>query len=418
MHYVILGAGPAGVIAAETLRKADPAGEITLVGGEKEPPYSRMAIPYFLTNDIGEDGTYLRHNPNHYDGMRIAYRQARATGIDPQAKTIAVEDDDPISYDKLLIATGASPIKPPIKGLDNDGVYNCWTLEDARAIADQAKEGDPVVLIGAGFIGSIILEALVAKGVKLTVVEMGDRMVPRMMDEVAGAMLQRWCEAKGVTVLTGTAIKKIKKRKKKSGLKLKPSEGKKLKAELVVVAAGVAPNTSFLEGSGIEVDAGIRVDNHMQTSVADIYGAGDVVQALDRSTGEYSVLAIQPTAVEHGRIAALNMAGKVTPHDGSLNMNVLDTLGLISSSFGSWMGVDGGDTARLVDEDGSRYLRLEFSGDKLVGAQAVGMTDHIGILRGLIQTELPLGEWKDRLLRSPERLAEAYVASSQGIGPA
>ena len=102
----------------------------------------------------------------------------------------------------------------------------------------------------------------------------------------------------------------------------------------------------------------------------------------------------------------------------ALNMNVLDTLGLISSSFGSWMGVDGGDTARLVDEDGSRYLRLEFSGDKLVGAQAVGMTDHIGILRGLIQTELPLGQWKDRLLRSPERLAEAYVATSQGIGPA
>lgn len=418
MHYVILGAGPAGVIAAETLRKADSACEITLVGGENEPPYSRMAIPYFLTDDIAEEGTHLRHDAGHYEGLRIGYKQARATGIDPQSHTIALEDGGTLGYDKLLIATGASPIRPPIKGLDHPGVHTCWTLEDARAIAEKAKPGDPVVLIGAGFIGSIILEALVSKGVELTVVEMGDRMVPRMMDEIAGAMLQRWCEAKGVQVLTETRIKKIKKKKNKPGLKVKTSEGKKLKAQLVVVAAGVAPNTDFLEGSGIKTDVGIRVDQHMATSVADIYAAGDVVQALDLSTGEYSVLAIQPTAVEHGRLAALNMSGNVTPHEGSLNMNVLDTMGLISSSFGAWMGVDGGETARLVDEDASRYLRLEFSGDTLVGAQAVGLTENIGILRGLIQTKLPLGRWKDRLLKSPERLAEAYVATSQGIGPA
>lgn len=416
MHYVILGAGPAGVIAAETLRKVDSASEITLVSGENEPPYSRMAIPYFLTDSIGEEGTHLRHEAGHYDELRIGYKKARATSIDPQAHTIAFQDGGSLGYDKLLIATGASPIRPPIKGLDHPGVHTCWTLDDARAIASTAKQGDPVVLIGAGFIGSIILEALVAKGVELTVVEMGDRMVPRMMDEIAGAMLQRWCESKGVRVLTGTRIKKIK--KKKSGLKVKTSEGKKLKAQLVVVAAGVAPNTDFLEGSGIVTDIGIRVDEHMATSVADIYGAGDVVQAKDLSTGEYHVLAIQPTAVEHGRIAALNMAGKTTPHEGSLNMNVLDTMGLISSSFGAWMGVDGGESARLVDEDASRYLRLEFSGDRLVGAQAVGLTENIGILRGLIQTELPLGHWKDRLLKSPERLAEAYVATSQGIGPA
>jgi len=124
-----------------------------------------------------------------------------------------------------------------------------------------------------------------------------------------------------------------------------------------------------------------------------------------------------PFVTEHGRIAAQNMAGLVTPHEGSLNMNVLDTIGLISSSFGSWMGVEGGDSGRLVDETGYRYLRLEFDGDRLVGGQAVGLTENVGILRGLIQTGLHLGAWKDKLIKSPQRLAEAYVATAQGIGP-
>ena len=183
-----------------------------------------------------------------------------------------------------------------------------------------------------------------------------------------------------------------------------------------MVAAGVAPNIDFLKNSGVKTGAGVRVNDHLATDAPGVYAAGDVAEARDLSTGEWDVLAIQPVAVEHGYIAGLNMAGTPTPHRGSLNMNVLDTLGLISSSFGSWMGVKGGESGKLVDEDGYRYLRLEFSGDQLVGGQAVGMTENIGTMRGLIQTGLHLGEWKDRLMTSPQRLTEAYVATSQGLG--
>jgi len=267
--------------------------------------------------------------------------------------------------------------------------------------------------MGAGFIGSIILEALVERGVKLTVVEMADRMISHMMDETAGGMLQRWCEGKGIKVLTGVKINEI--RRGRSRLDVALSTGKIISAKLVVVAAGVAPNSSFLEGSGIKTDQGVRVNRFLRTSARDVYAAGDVAQARDMSTGEFSVLAIQPVATDHGRIAALNMAGEPTPHEGSLNMNVLDTLGLISSSFGAWHGVKGGDNARMSDEDGYRYLRLEFDDDRLVGAQAVGLTDHIGVARGLIQTGQRLGRWKDRLKTSPERLAEAYIATAHGL---
>ena len=413
MKHVILGAGPAGVVAAESLRKIDANSKITLVGNESEPPYSRMAIPYLLAGNIAEKGTYLRPENGHYDGLNINYVQAMAESIDTKAKKVSLDGSKDLNYDSLLIATGSSPLRPKIKGLDLPGVSTCWTMDDSRAILKAATKGDSVVLMGAGFIGSIILESLVQMGVKLTVVEMGDRMVPRMMDEIAGNMIKRWCEDKGVTVLTGSKIESL--AEANGSLEVTVSDGSKLPAKLVVVAAGVAPNIDFLKKSGIDTDIGIKVDDHLATSVPGVYAAGDVAQARDLSTGDWDVLAIQPVAVEHGFIAAQNMAGNPTPHRGSLNMNVLDTIGLVSSSFGSWMGVKGGDSAKLVDKDGYRYLRLEFSGDQLVGAQAVGMTENVGVLRGLIQTGLHLGEWKDKLMASPQRLTEAYVATSQGV---
>ena len=456
MHHVILGAGPAGVTAAETIRKHAPGAQITLVSGEPEPPYSRMAIPYLLEGKVGEDGTYLRQQDNHYEDKKIAYKQGPVTKVDTGGKELTCADGSTLSYDKLLIATGAAPIRPPISGIDQPGVHTCWTLEDARHIARLAKPGMPVVLVGAGFIGSIILEALAKMGVDLTVVEMGDRMVPRMLDETAGNMLRRWCEEKGVRVVTGAMVDSLTSSDgggsapsvaapaaKKPGLLARlfgsgdtdevPSEtpaaeqatsgdhaltvtlkdGQTLSAGLVVIAAGVKSNIDFLEGSGIETGHGVIVNPYHQTNVADVYAAGDVAEGINLSTGHNDMLAIQPVAVEHGYITALNMCGIETKHRGSLNMNVLDTLGLISSSFGTWEGVEGGDRAVMLDEAANRYIRLEFEGDQLIGAQCVGMTEHIGMLRGLIQTHLSLGDWKDKLMESPARVPEAYVACMQ-----
>ena len=411
MNYVILGAGPAGVVAAETLRKADPAGSVTLVGAEAAPPYSRMAIPYLLVGNIGEDGTYLRKTEGHYDSRGIAYVQGQADKVDGGAKTVTLRDGTVLPYDRLLIATGSHPIKPPVDGLDLPGVHHCWTLEDARAIAARATDGADVVLMGAGFIGCIILESLIGMGVNLTVVEAEDRMVPRMMDATAGGMLRRWCESKGVTVKTGTRVTGVS--GSDGALSVALDSGETLNAALVVVATGVAPNVDFLDGAGVDIDQGIRVDDHMATNVDGIYAAGDVAQGRDFGGG-FAVHAIQPTATEHGRIAALNMAGRDAAYKGSLVMNVLDTAGLISCSFGAWDGVVGGSSAEQVDEDGYRYLKLQFDGDCLVGALGIGRTDAIGVLRGLIQTRVRLGPWKAVLEADPHRIQEAYVACTQG----
>lgn len=411
MKHVVLGAGPAGVIAAETLRRADPGAAVTLVCGEAEAPYSRMALPYLLAEDVGEDGTHLRHGEGHYDSLGIELRQGRVASISPDKDEVTLEDDNSLSYDRLLIATGSRPARPPVPGMDLDGVVSCWTLEDARRIAAATKPGSKVVLMGAGFIGCIVLEALASRGVELTVVEMEDRMLPRMMDDAGAAMIKRWCEAKGVTVLTSTAVKSVEAAGK--GLKLDVG-GNSLEADLVVCATGVRPNIEFLAGSGIETDQGILVGDRLQTNKPGIYAAGDVAQGPDFSTGERMVHAIQPTASEHGRIAAANMAGADTPYRGSLIMNVLNTVGLITASYGLWQGVNGGDQVVVQDEGAYKYLRLEFDGDVLVGSLSLGLTQHVGVLRGLIQTKAPLGPWKARLMQNPHLIMEAYLECAQG----
>lgn len=417
MKYVVLGAGPAGVTAAETLRALDRNASITLVSGEPEPPYSRMAIPYLLAGSIAEKGTYLRQKAGHYDDLAIRNVHGRVGGLDTREKKLYISGGETLGYDKLLVATGASPMTPPVPGANLDGVVNCWTLADARQILASADEGMPVVLVGAGFIGSIVLEALYARGCQLTVVEIAPRMVARMMDETAGGMLGRWCRAKGVDVRTGTRVMSISQGSGAGGsrLSVKLSDGSAIPARLVVLAAGVRSNTGFLVGSGIAVGQGVKVDQFLCTTAPDVYAAGDCCEGIDLSTGKPDMLAIQPVAVEHGRIAALNMAGRPYAHRGSLNMNVLDTMGLISSSFGLWQGAQGGETARLVDEENFKYMKLELLGDKLVGAQCVGMTDHVGMLRGLIQTGFRLGHWRDKLREAPERLREAYIAVAQGL---
>jgi NADPH-dependent 2,4-dienoyl-CoA reductase/sulfur reductase-like enzyme len=409
MQFVIIGAGPAGVNAAESLRKRNPDAGILIIGQEPEPPYSRMAIPYLLMDRIEEPGTHMREDPRHFEGLAIGIVQARVDRIHTDAHQVFLDNGETQHYDRLLIATGSSPFCPPLPGIDGDNVATCWTLADARIIHERAQPGSHVALIGAGFIGSIILEALGMRGVRLSVIEQGERMVPRMMGPQAGGLLQRWCESQGVDVHTGVAVDRI----EDNGVHL--ADGTHIDADLVIVATGVKPNVGFLDGTPVKVEQGVLIDRHFRTTATDVYAAGDVAQGLDFCTGEYAVHAIQPTAADHGHLAALNMSGDEAMYEGSMNMNVLDTLGLLSCSFGSWQGVAGGDHAELYSPDDWRYLSLQFDGDRLVGANAVGLAQHVGVLRGLIQRRTSLGVWKQRLMQDPTRLMEAYVATTQVV---
>jgi NAD(P)H-nitrite reductase large subunit len=350
-------------------------------------------------------------------------------------------------------------------------VHSCWTLADARAIAHLATPGAKVLQMGAGFIGCIIMEALQQRGVELSVVEMGDRMVPRMMGPTAGGMIKDWCQAKGVAVYTGARVEAIERPAPVAAAPAAPtpslrpaptpvpaptllqkigslvglahipaapppapwpsaakadaaacdggamtvrlSTGESLEADLVISATGVRPNIGFLENSGVLCLMGVLTDEHLQTNVPGIYAAGDCAEAYDKVSGKTIVSAIQPNAAEQARVAALNMVGQTTSLPGVTQINVLDTLGLISASFGKWDGVPGGEHVELTDKATGRHLSLQFSGDLLVGCNSVGWTQHVGVMRGLVEGQVRLGEWKARLLEDPTQLVPAYLACAQ-----
>jgi len=349
-------------------------------------------------------------------------------------------------------------------------VHPCWTLADARAIMALAQPGARVLQMGAGFIGCIIMEALAMRGVKLSVVEMGDRMVPRMMGPTAGGMIKDWCEKKGVAVYTGARVEAIERPApapaaprpsmrpppepavkptllQKLGnaigvvhipappppapwpkpepatpaagpMQVRLSTGQVLEADLVISATGVRPNIGFLEHSGVRCLVGVLTDEHLQTNVPSIYAAGDCAEAFDKVSGQTIVSAIQPNAAEQARVAALNMAHRgptpLAELKGVTQINVLDTLGMISASFGKWDGVPGGEHVELTDRDAGKLLSLQFSGNQLVGCNSVGWTEHVGVMRGLVEGQVKLSDdWKQRLMHDPTLLMEAYLANAQ-----
>jgi NADPH-dependent 2,4-dienoyl-CoA reductase/sulfur reductase-like enzyme len=471
MKHIILGAGPAGVIAAETIRKHAPHDDILIVGDEAEAPYSRMAIPYLLIGHVDESGTHLRHTASHFRDLRITLKQARCTAVNGPAKSLTLSDGSTLTFDTLLIATGSHPVRPPIPGIDSAGVLSCWTLADARAIAQRATKGARVLQMGAGFIGCIIMESLAARGVQLSVVEMGDRMVPRMMGPTAGGMIKDWCEKKGVRVYTGARVESITPASAAApaparapspapaaaaapsggffakvasalgmgqppappppaaaparpaapqhpgaspkGLHVRLSNGQTIEADLVISATGVKPNIAFLANSGVTCGQGVLTNEHLQTSVPGIYAAGDCAEAFDQVSGKTIVSAIQPNAADQAYVAAMNMIGKKAVLKGVTQINVLDTLGLISSSFGAWEGVAGGQHVELTDKAAGRHLSLQFKDDVMVGCNSVGWTNHVGVMRGLVEGRVRLGHWKDELLRDPTQLMPAYLATAQ-----
>jgi len=195
-----------------------------------------------------------------------------------------------------------------------------------------------------------------------------------------------------------------------------------MQADLVISAAGVRPAIGFLENSGVKCLLGVLTDEHLQTNVPGVYAAGDCAEAYDKVSGKTVVSAIQPNAAEQARVAALNMVAfargqaLMVELKGVTQINVLDTLGLISTSFGDWQGAPGGEHVELTDKAQGRHLSLQFKDDVLVGCNSVGWTEHVGVMRGLVEGQVKLGAWKDRLMNDPTQLMQAYLASAQAQG--
>jgi len=410
--HVIVGAGTAGYNAARTLRQLGSTDEITLVSAET--PYSRMVLPYFLERGISEGHTQtLSGNQLEKLGVTTHFGR-RAVSLDAKKQTLKLDNDDELAYDDLLIATGSSAVKLPLPGCDGERVYSFWTLADAKGLTAHIAPDAHVVMVGAGFIAFTILNGIMQRAGKVTIVEVASRILPRMIDDTGAGLVSSWLEQRGVTLRTGVKLKQI---GDKGGKKVLTFEdGSSVEADVVVMATGIKTNLEWLKGSGVEINQGIVVDDHMRSNVPNIYAAGDVAEGKNRITGQREVHAIEPTAMEHGRVVGANMAGKDVAYPGSLMMNIVGVAGLDTASFGSW-DASGAEVIEAVRPDRSAYRKYLFQGDRLIGAIYVGTDDvtwagnELGMLKGLVQSGQPLGPWKDYLKRAPFDIKKPYLAS-------
>jgi NAD(P)H-nitrite reductase large subunit len=416
MRHVVVGGGPAGIFAMETLRDLAPDDEITLISDE--PAYSRMVLPYLLAGEIPEEHIFTGDD-RYFERLKVKTLQKRVNRVDPKGKTLTLADQSAVPFDTLLIATGSTPLKVDIPGASGPGVSNLWTLDDARAILSRLKgKKVKVVFVGAGFIGFIVLNALAKVGCELQVVEVEPQILPRMLDGRSADLATKWLARKGIACHVGLRATEIGDRGGQKVVTL--SDGRSLTCDLVVIAVGVRPNLDLVGDSGIKTNYGILVDDHLRTNVPDIYAAGDVAEGIDFSTGTPAVHAIQPTAVEHGRVAGANMAGRAVAYAGSLGMNILDVVKLQTASFGLWRG-DGKETTVVENVSRPVYRKLVWDGDRIVGAiflgpaEDVALLNDMGMVKGLIQTRTPLGEWKAYVQKNPMDIRRPYVATKAAV---
>lgn len=413
--HIIIGGGPVATNAIETIRQFDDgSSEITLICDE--PAHSRMALPYWLAGQIPREQTHTADDASYAKLNVDARIGARVASVDPGANSIALDGGDALEFDNLLIATGSSPLKLNIPGVDLPGVQTLWSLADTESIlnATSSSSKPRVLMIGAGFIGLIMLNAMYKRGWQLTVVERETHVLPRMLDADSAAIVESWLGSQGVDVHSGASVQAI--TEADDGSKqVELADGTKLSADVVIIATGIKTNCELIDGSGIETDRGILVNDRMQTNFANIYAGGDVAQGPGLFGGQ-EIHSIQPTAVDHGRIAGANMAGHEVHYPGSLSMNVLDVCGLQNASFGNW-GDSSAEAMTICNPEGRVYRKLLWTDDEITGAifvgsaNDVGMLTDVGMLKGIMQTRTKLGPWKEFLAENPFDIRRPYVAT-------
>jgi len=412
-RHVIVGGGTAGLNAILSIREHDRGtSEITLVSAER--PYSRMVLPYYLGRSIAESHVFTL-TPARLAQLQVqAYIGQRAADLDATANRLTLDDDTILEYDDLLVATGSSAVKAPVAGADMPGVHSFWTLPQARSVVAQIREGSHVVMVGAGFIAFTILNAILALKARLTVVEIAPQILPRMIDRTGAELVARWLTRHGVTIRTGASLTAIEDATGRKYLRFR--EGEDLVADVVIMATGIRTNLEWLSGSAVRVNRGILVDDHLRSSVPNIYAAGDVAEGRDLVSGQPALHAIEPTAMEHGRVAGANMAGRDVAYRGSLLMNIVEVCHLDIASFGAWDDPAAEAFAATRPERWA-YRKLLWRNDRLVGGMILGMandiwtTNDVGMLKGLVQSGGRLGAWKEHLRRNPFDIKPAFIAS-------
>ena len=325
MNIVVIGGVAAGTKAAAKLLRQDRTAQVTVYTKSTDISYAGCGLPYYVGGDIETRDELIVNTPERYMGLTGAQVKTgmEATKVDPAAKTVTFASGEVVSYDKLVIATGAAPFVPNVPGKDLPGVFTMRTPDDAiglRSYVDENKCRSAVV-VGAGFIGLEIAENLLKKGLKVTVVDMASQVMPNLFDAEVADYIRRQLQAKGIRVVTGAGLEMVLGGEKATGIRTAVGG---FEGDVVVMAIGVRPATAFLNDSGVEMFKGtIVVDKFQKTNLPDIYAVGDCAMVYNRLTGQGQWSAMGSTANITGRLLAKNLTGEAAPYGGCLGTGVV-----------------------------------------------------------------------------------------------
>ncbi|MFW6381764.1 MAG: NAD(P)/FAD-dependent oxidoreductase [Bacillota bacterium] len=403
MNYVIIGSSAAGLKGLEAIKAGDPGAEITVVTADQNPPHSRILTSYLLGGEIPDEYVYIR-NCDYFEEIGVnLIAEDRVTRVDPDSRTLKLASGRQLEYDKLLIATGASSKLPDYPGHGLKGVFTFRDLNDVRTIQEYLDEGvTRCIMFGGGLVSMKAAEAFYQQGREVAFIIHSPQVLSQMVDKKAADIVENYLVTRGFKFYEGESVKEILGQQRVTGVKTE--SGLEVSGQLVVVGKGVKPNYDFLDPGQFELSSeGIVVDEYLQTSVENVYAAGDVAEAGDYLTEGTTNNAIWPEAVFQGKVAGQNMTGKQVKYEGELSLNALKVLGKKVFTVGKVKiyPEEAGDYnvyTRYLPEQGI-YRKLVFQQGVMVGAVALGETEDIGVLRCLIKDRAEVEDRAQRLVR-------------------
>lgn len=396
MHYVIIGNGGAGVSALQVIREVDKVSDVTIISKEKYPAYSPCSLPNLIGGEIDKP-TIFRFDKEFYKRLNAGFiKNTQVIKIHPDNKSIEFSNGKVLKFDKLLISAGANPITPKnIDGLNLVGVHIMGSLDSALGIIEHIKQGvKHAIVIGGGFMGIETATMLKKRGINVTIVEMLPQILARMLDSDMAEKITEILKENGINLVLNDTVKAVNGNKKVKSVTLNK---KTINCDMVVLAIGVKPNIELIQGSGINVNLGIIVDSKMQTNKKNIFAAGDIAEVKEQIEGRKGSFAIWPNAIEQGRIAGLNIAGKPTKYDGAEVVNVLDiydipvvAMGQISKEIGKCEMI-----SRFTPHSSKKIL---IKNNRIIGLQFIGTIRNTGVFYSLMKKGTDVRDIKDRLL--------------------
>ena len=404
MEYVIIGNSTAGIAAAESIRKLDQAGSITILSDEAFPTYGRPLISYYLLGKT--DAAHMNYRPADFyrkNNIRTMF-SVRAEHIDTAKKQVLLQGGKKVKYDKLLVATGSRPFVPPMEGLDKNEYFTFMTYADALALEKQLAPEKKVLIVGAGLIGLKCLEGIADRVGKVTVVDMAPHILPSILDDYGASIIQKQLEKHGAEFYLSDSVASF----EKGVAHLK--SGATVPFDILVVAAGVRPNVELVKEAGGKVGRGILTDDRQETSLKDVYAAGDCTESYDITCGQSRILALLPNAQFQGSCAGTNMAGGEAHFTNAVPMNAIGFFGSHVLTAGSYFG----DT--YVEKEGETYKKLFFDGDKLNGFILIDLPERAGIYTSLLRNQTSLSEVDfEALKKDPGLLAFSEAFREQKL---